>query len=121
MPRSRFSVVICALFLFAYAGKGQAPLDKATPAWVLTWDADWVTAVSFIGNNKLAAGNNLGDILVWDLPAKPGDPVPSLARRLMGHTNTITRLTSAEQRWLLSASNDHTADRPVRPPPAARE
>ena len=46
-----------------------APFSDAKLIWTLPWDADWVTAVSFIGNNKVAAGNKQGDILVWDLPA----------------------------------------------------
>lgn len=75
------------------------------PTWNLTWDADWVTAVAFLGSRRLAAGNNLGQILVWDLPEK-GGPVPSLM--LQGHTNAITRLLSRDARYLWSASNDKT-------------
>ena len=83
--------------------------DKATLAWTLPWDVDWVTAVSFVGLNRLAAGNNLGDILVWDLPEKGGGPAPMPIRKLAGHTNTINRLLiTPDQRWLISASNDHT-------------
>jgi WD40 repeat protein len=84
--------------------------EKAALAWTLPWDPDWVTAVSFLGGTRrLAAGNNLGQILMWDLPEKAGVPAPPPARRLDGHTNTVTRLLStADGRWLISASYDHT-------------
>lgn len=84
--------------------------DKAALAWKLPWDADWVTSVCFLGaTRRLAAGNNLGQIFVWDLPEKTGDPVPNPLRRLDGHTNVITRLVAtADGRWLISASFDHT-------------
>ena len=84
--------------------------DKAALAWTLPWDVDWVTAVCFAGpTRKLAAGNNLGQILVWDLPEKPGGAAPAPARKLEGHTNVISRLLcSADGRWLISASYDHT-------------
>jgi WD40 repeat protein len=84
--------------------------DKAALAWTLPWDADWITAVRFLGpTRRVAAGNNLGQILVWDLPEKAGGPVPAPVRRLDGHTNVISRLLStADGRWLISASYDHT-------------
>jgi hypothetical protein len=84
--------------------------DKAALAWTLPWDADWVTAVTFLGpSRRLAAGNNLGQILLWDLPEKPGGSPPTPIRRLNGHTNTVTRLLSSpDGRQLLSASYDHT-------------
>jgi WD40 repeat protein len=87
-----------------------SPFDKATLAWTLTWDADWVTAVCFLGSTRrVAAGNNLGQILLWDLPEKADAPVPNPVRRLDGHTNVITRLVStADGRWLISASYDHS-------------
>jgi hypothetical protein len=59
------------LFFFPAALCAQpGAFDKAKPAWNLPWDADWVTAVSFVGPNRVAAGNNLGDILIWDLPRR---------------------------------------------------
>ena len=65
--------------------------DKATLAWTLPWDTTWVTAVTFIGpSRRLAAGNNFGQIFLWELPEKPGDPAPPPVRRLDGHSNTIT-------------------------------
>jgi WD40 repeat protein len=84
--------------------------DQAKLSWNLPWDADWVTAVCFLGSTRrLAAGNNLGQILLWDLPADPAAPILPPLRRLDGHTNSITRLlASPDGRWLISASNDHT-------------
>ena len=84
--------------------------DKATLAWTLPWDADWVTSIAFIGGTrKVAAGNNLGQIMLWDLPEKPGEPAPSPLRRLDGHTNVVTRLlATADGKQLISASNDHS-------------
>src|SRR5687767_9800324 len=81
--------------------------DKATLAWTLPWDADWVTAVAFVGPNRVAAGNNLGQILLWELPEKTGEaPLPS--RRLDGHTNVISRLLpTPDGRELIPASYDH--------------
>jgi WD40 repeat protein len=75
----------------------------------LPWDADWVTSVAFIGPNRIAAGNNLGQILIWDLPAQPSGPAPSPSWRLDGHSNVVNRLLATpDARWLISASNDHT-------------
>jgi WD40 repeat protein len=84
--------------------------DKAALAWNLPWDVDWVTAVCFLGSTRrVAAGNNLGQILLWDLPEKPGPAAPPPVRRLDGHTNVISRLASTgDGRWLISASYDHT-------------
>jgi WD40 repeat protein len=84
--------------------------SKAAVAWTMSWDADWVTAVTFLGPTRtVAAGNNLGEILLWELPDKVGMPTPSPLRRLDGHTNAITRLLSTpDGRHLISASNDHS-------------
>jgi WD40 repeat protein len=84
--------------------------DKAALVWTLPWDADWVTAVSFLGNTrKVAAGNNLGQILLWELPEKAGGPAPKPTRRLDGHSNVVSRLVStSDGRWLISSSYDHT-------------
>ncbi|OAI48325.1 hypothetical protein AYO44_07410 [Planctomycetaceae bacterium SCGC AG-212-F19] len=88
----------------------EPSFEKTTLAWSLPWDADWVTAVTFMGSSRrLAAGNNLGEILVWDVPENTGDPAPAPCRRLDGHTNAITRLRATpDGRWLISASYDHT-------------
>lgn len=82
--------------------------DKAALAWNLVWDPDWVSTVAFIGR-KLIAGNNRGEILVWNLPEKMGDPLPAPFLRLEGHTNAVTRLlVTPDGKWLISASYDHT-------------
>ena len=85
--------------------------SKAAVAWTLPWDADWVTAVTFLGPTRtIAAGNNLGEILLWELPDKTGAPAPMPLRRLDGHTNAITRLLSSpDGRHLISASNPDQA------------
>jgi WD40 repeat protein len=82
--------------------------DKAALAWALPWDDDWVTAVAVLGpTRRVAAGNSLGQVLVWEWPEKGGAPVP--VRRLDGHTNVISRLLATpDGRWLVSASYDHS-------------
>jgi WD40 repeat protein len=93
--------------------------DKVTLAWTLPWDTDWVTAVCFLGaTRRLAAGNNRGQILLWDLPERPGEKAPTPTQMLGlpisieglgGHTNAVTRLVStADGRCVISASYDHT-------------
>jgi WD40 repeat protein len=88
--------------------QSQPPGDKVTLAFTLPWDADWVTAVSFLDNKRVAAGNNLGQILVWELPEKTGGPASMPLLRLDGHDNTINRLLTTPDGLLISASNDHT-------------
>jgi WD40 repeat protein len=85
-------------------------LTKPTLAWTLQWDADWVTAVAFLGSSRrVAAGNNLGQILVWELPEKPGGDPPKPILRLDGHTNVVSRLAATpDGKVLVSASYDHT-------------
>jgi WD40 repeat protein len=82
---------------------------KAELAWTLPWDAEWVTAVTFLGSSRrIAAGNNRGDLMVWELPEKPG-AAPPPALRLEGHTNSISRLiATADGKRLYSASYDKT-------------
>jgi WD40 repeat protein len=105
---------LSAAFREGTAGEKQAPpagdFGKAALTWTLPWDADWVTAVTFVGpTRRVAAGNNLGQILLYDLPEKAGGPAPQPVRRLDGHTNAISRLLSTpDGRWLISASYDHT-------------
>lgn len=76
--------------------------------FTLPWNSEVISAVAFIGNDKVAAGNKHGDILIWNLPAKDGttlDPV----RRLIGHTGEINRLLiTPDGKTLISASNDRT-------------
>ncbi|MGE3805632.1 MAG: WD40 repeat domain-containing protein, partial [Gemmataceae bacterium] len=88
----------------------EAKFDKAELFFNLPWDAEWVTAVCFVGKSRLvAAGNNRGEIMVWEVPEQKGSPVPQPARKLVGHTNSISKLVAtADGRWLISASYDHT-------------
>jgi WD40 repeat protein len=83
---------------------------KPTQAWNLPWDADWVTAVAWLGSSRrVAAGNNLGQILLWELPEKPGGEAPKPVARLDGHTNVVTHLAVApDGKTLISASYDYT-------------
>lgn len=104
-----FAAVTLIILLAAPGLHAQPPaFADAKLLWTLPWDADWVTAVSFLGNDKIAAGNKLGDILVWNLPEAPADKAPLPAKRLAGHSNEITRLlTTPDQKTLISASLDH--------------
>ena len=84
----------------------------------------WPTSVAFHGSgHRLAAGNQLGQIFVWDLPEKPPEFKPDpkgsererLApnvwpkRRLDGHTNEISKLVATpDGKHLASASYDRT-------------
>jgi WD40 repeat protein len=88
----------------------MADFDKASLVWTLPWDEDWVTAACIAGSTRrLAAGNNRGQILLYELPEKPGGDAPAPLRRLDGHTNCISRLMSTpDGRWLISTSYDHT-------------
>ena len=83
---------------------------KSKLAWSLTWDADWVTSVAFLGpTRRVAAGNNLGQILVWELPDQVGSPAPKPILRLDGHSNVVSKLAATpDGKTLLSASYDHT-------------
>jgi WD40 repeat protein len=84
--------------------------EKATPAWTIPWEDGAVTAVTFLGSaRKLAAGNDLGQIFVFDLAEAAGGPPPVPVRKLEGHTNAVTALEAmANGGRLVSASYDHT-------------
>jgi WD40 repeat protein len=112
--RTCFGLLVLLAPLAAVGGGEKAdparPFAGAELAWALPWDADWVTAVTFLGpTRRVAAGNKLGQIVVYELPEKADDPAPQPVRRLDGHTNTVSRLlASPDGRWLISASYDHT-------------
>ena len=108
--RSIGLAVVGLLFLTQLPASAQpAPFSDAKLLWTLPWDADWVTAISFVGNNQIAAGNKLGVILVWKLPESHSEIAPPPARQLVGHTNEITRmLITPDQKTLISASCDRT-------------
>lgn len=96
----------------------------------LTFQGSWPTAVVFLGSEKkLVAGNQNGDLYYWKLPASAPDegakgpaeekgnagknaasaPDCAPAVKLVGHTNTISKLVySQAQDTLLSASYDRS-------------
>lgn len=88
----------------------------------LTFEGSWPTSVAFVGSNRrIAAGNQLGQIFIWNLPDTPpafqpkgpsadrqAPDVPPL-RRLDGHQNEITRLlVTPDGKNLVSSSLDRT-------------
>ena len=95
-------------------------LTKSKLRYQLAFEGGWPTAVAFLGSGRLAAGNQLGRLFVWQLPDKPpefkADPkaerqAPNVwpARRLDGHTNEISRLVATpDGKHLASASYDRT-------------
>lgn len=84
------------------------PFADAKVLHSLPWNSDVISAVAFIGNDKVAAGNKQGDILIWNLTVADG-VTPDPARRLVGHDNEINRLlVTPDGKTLISASSDHT-------------
>jgi len=93
---------------------------KSKLRYQLAFEGSWPTAVAFLGAGRLAAGNQLGQIYVWELPEKPpefkaepkGDrQAPNVwpTRRLDGHTNEISRLVVApDGKFLISSSFDRS-------------
>src|SRR5262249_10397919 len=111
LPSFVFFVYFVVNVLLVEKRMADSPaFDKAQLAWNLPWDADWVTAVAWLGpSRRIAAGNRLGDILIWELPEKPGGEAPKPTRKLSGHTNSINRLiASKDGNRLYSCSHDHT-------------
>jgi WD40 repeat protein len=84
--------------------------ESAKRLWSIPWDTGFVTAASFLASpHKLAAGNDRGEILLWDLPERSGKDLPPPRRLLKGHSNFVTALAATpDGRWLISASYDHT-------------
>lgn len=92
---------------------------KSKLLYQLTFEGSWPTSVAFLGK-RLAAGNQLGQLVLWDLPEKPPefkvDPkkeqkAPNVwpVRKLDGHTNEITRLVvNPDGKQLISSSLDRT-------------
>jgi WD40 repeat protein len=90
----------------------------------LTFEGSWPTAVSFLDSSrKVAAGNQDGQIYVWELPEtppeipppknergkKPDAPDVAPIRRLEGHTNVVSRLLfDTTHQQLISSSYDHS-------------
>jgi len=98
----------CALAGQQFAAAQPAPFADAKVIHTLPWNSNVISAVAFIGNDKVAAGNKNGDILIWNLPAKGSDKLEPV-RRLVGHTGAINRLlVTPDGKTLISASNDRT-------------
>jgi WD40 repeat protein len=95
---------------------------KPKLAWQLPFEGNWPTSVAFLADGRLAAGDQSGKILVWNIGADPKsgivpDPknkelqAPALMpeRVLTGHDNAISRLVaSPDGKRLYSASLDRT-------------
>ncbi len=97
-----------ALVGLPFLAAQPAPFADAKVIHTLPWNSDVISAVAFIGNDKVAAGNKRGDILIWNLPSGDGK-TPDPVRRLLGHTRDINRLlVSPDGKTLISASNDRT-------------
>lgn len=98
--------------------------DAIKPAWQLPFEGSWPMAVAFLGSHRrLAAANQEGTILVWDLPESPekgkikdeqgkeveGVVAPPPALRLEGHANGVTHLVASDDgKTLVSSSLDRT-------------
>lgn len=98
-------------------------INNPKHAYQLTFEGDWPRSVAFLGSSrKLAAGNQQGQIYVWNLPETPPQideketkdkkqpAIPDIApaRRLDGHTNGITHLIATSDGKLISSSFDRT-------------
>jgi WD40 repeat protein len=87
---------------------------KAQPAWQLVFEGSWPSAVAFVAPDRLVAGNERGELYLWDLSAGPPKPekdkLPNLrpVRKLAGHANGVTRLRTTSTGLLVSASLDKT-------------
>ncbi len=109
--RFRSSLLIfswCALAGQPFAAAQPAPFADAKVTHTLPWNSEVISAVAFIGNDRVAAGNKRGDILIYHLPPKGSDKLEPV-RRLAGHTGAINRLlVTPDGKTLISASNDRT-------------
>jgi WD40 repeat protein len=87
------------------------PFSAAKILYTLPWSSNEVSGVAFIGNDKVAASNRRGDILIWNLP-ESGDKSnksPNPVWRLVGHAGAINRLlVCPDGKTLISAGNDRT-------------
>lgn len=96
-------------------------IDKPKLLWQLQFEGAWPMAVTFLDSGRrLVAGNQAGQLLMWDLPAEPPPfeppknkerlaPSAPPVRRLDGHENGVARLIATpDGRWIVSASLDHS-------------
>ncbi|MEX1096927.1 MAG: hypothetical protein WED34_12845 [Planctomycetales bacterium] len=101
------------------------PFDpaKAKRAWVMPWQNGWTTSVVWLDKSRVAAGNNYGQILIFQVPDElpPADAIEKgnkdefaalplkPERLLLGHTNEIGDLAAtADGKRLFSCSYDHS-------------
>lgn len=90
-------------------------INKPVRQWQLDFDNDWPISVAFIdGGKRVAAGNRVGQILVWDVSGEPpkgdGKNPPNVAPVLVldGHENAVTHLLTTSDGKLVSCSLDRT-------------
>ena len=90
----------------------------------LTFEGNWPSAVAFVGDDQLVAGNRDGQLYLWDLNSEPVELTEEQKknnelkdraanihpkRRLAGHTNGITHLlATGDGKTLISTSLDHS-------------
>lgn len=89
----------------------ELKIDKPTLLWQMPFESEsaWPMAVTFVGSNRIVAGNQDGQLFVWELPLAPTESKALWPmRRLDGHTNGVTRLVATPDGTLISASLDHT-------------
>lgn len=97
--------------------------ENAKPVWKLPFDNfAWPMSVAFVGSHQhVVAGNQDGQLLLWELPESPvsakikdaqgkevdGFEVPPPAKLLVGHENSVQRLlATADGHTLVSISLD---------------
>jgi WD40 repeat protein len=107
MTRFVLSIFVLACSAAFVAAQSSAFTD-AKVIHTLPWNSNVISAVAFIGNDQVAAGNRHGDILIWKIPAQGGDKLDPV-RKLVGHTGAVNRLlVTPDGKTLISASNDRT-------------
>jgi WD40 repeat protein len=89
----------------------ELKINKPALITRLTFESEsgWPMAVAFVGPQRVAAGNQDGQLFVWDLSSVTAETkTVSPVRRLDGHTNGITRLVTTPEGTLVSASLDRS-------------
>ena len=90
------------------ASEPAGAFKDAKVVHTLPWNSEALTSVAFVGNDKVAAANKGGDILIWNLSVPDGE-TPGPVRHLAGHRNEINRiLVTPDGKTLISASSDHS-------------
>ena len=90
------------------APETTGPFKDAKVIHTLPWNSEAITSVAFVGNDKVAAANKRGDILIWNLSV-PDGKTPDPVRLLAGHSNEVNRIiVTPDGKTLISVSCDHT-------------